>query len=745
MKTNHDDPRLTAYLLGELDADERAELEAELAKDPEARQYLDELRQATELLATELPKEEAPPLLPSQRESILTGRLTPYRRNRVLTILVPALAASVVLAVGLIVLLDGERGRQITMDPAVREDTEISKQESANAEGGKIEISDFRDNSAAPAEEAVGGRQAEAKELRADKRMSEPQPAVAEPPPVVTRRMTAPQEAKPAADSIAPMTAMAPDEESAPQRSREIAITSSTGGQVLVTPAQKAEEMPAESFRAASEEWNRESYQQIVENSFKQVTEHPLSTFSIDVDTASYAIVRRTLMQQHRLPPADAVRIEEMINYFTYDYPRPTGDVPFSVNLEVAQAPWAMQNRLVRIGLQGKVLEERPDSNLVFLLDVSGSMGSANKLPLLKESLKLLVGQLTHRDRVAIVVYAGASGLVLPSTPGSDINAIVEALNRLNAGGSTNGGAGIQLAYRTAKEHFIEGGVNRVILATDGDFNVGVTNRGDLVRMVEEFAKGRIFLTVLGFGMSNLNDQTLEQLADKGNGNYGYIDTLAEARKMMVEQIGGTLVTIAKDVKIQVEFNPAQVQAYRLIGYENRLLAKEEFNDDTKDAGEIGAGHSVTALYEVVPMGVEAPRIAEVDDLRYQKAAGAATALADTDGAPADAVEEIVPTEVRHELLNVKLRYKEPEGTTSTKVEFPLIDSERSYSEASADFKFAASVATFGMLLRDSPQAGTASFDLVLELAQESVGDDPHGYRREFLDLVRQARALRQR
>ena len=470
---------------------------------------------------------------------------------------------------------------------------------------------------------------------------------------------------------------------------------------------------------------NTEGYDHLTDNPFLGVGPNPLSTFSIDVDTASYANVRRFL-GQGTLPPADAVRIEELINYFNYDYDAPTGDDPFATHMEIAGCPWAPEHRLARIGLKGMQIAEddRPPSNLVFLLDVSGSMSSHNKLPLLKEAMKLLTNQLGENDHIAIVVYAGAAGMVLPSTACDDDQAILEALDRLQAGGSTAGGAGIQLAYETATANFIEGGINRVILATDGDFNVGTTDQGSLVRMIEEKAKSGVFLTVLGFGMGNIKDSTLEQLADKGNGNYAYIDTIDEARKVLVEEMGGTLVTIAKDVKIQVEFNPNQVAAYRLIGYENRLLAAEDFNDDTKDAGEIGAGHTVTALYEIVPVGVEID-LPNVDELKYQR--------------PSDPVRG--PSD--DELLTLKLRYKQPDGDTSKLLVFPVTDDGHSYVAASDDFKFASAVAAYGMLLRDSPHRGSATFPGVIELAGEGLGEDRHGYRAQFLELARKAAQLK--
>jgi Ca-activated chloride channel family protein len=467
-------------------------------------------------------------------------------------------------------------------------------------------------------------------------------------------------------------------------------------------------------------------YNHLVENPFRTVLDHPLSTFSIDVDTASYANSRRFLLREGRLPPPDAVRIEEFVNYFDYDYAGPDGDVPFAAHIEVAECPWKPGHRLVRVGLQGKEIDnqQRPSSNLVFLLDVSGSMNSPDKLPLLKEGMKLLAGQLRQQDRVAIVVYASAQGLVLPSTPGAERETIITALDRLQAGGSTNGGAGIELAYRIARDNFIPDGVNRVLLCTDGDFNVGTTSTGDLVRMVEEKARSGVFLSVLGFGRGNLNDAMMETVSNKGNGNYAYIDGLTEARKVLVKQMGGTLVTIAKDVKVQIEFNPAQVAAYRLIGYENRILAAEDFNDDKKDAGEIGAGHSVTALYEVVPTGLKVD-VSNVDPLKYQ-----ATSRPGEDSPVSD------------ELLTLKLRYKDPDAETSKLLEFPLLDAGPRFGQASTDFQFAAAVASFGMLLRNSEHKGTATYDAVLEIATAAQGPDVHGYRAELLEMVRKAKTL---
>jgi Ca-activated chloride channel family protein len=474
-----------------------------------------------------------------------------------------------------------------------------------------------------------------------------------------------------------------------------------------------------------NQNFEREGYERIYDNEFMAAGTNPLSTFSIDVDQASYANVRR-FIREGRLPPPDAVRIEELINYFTYDLPSPEGPDPFSVHSEVGRAPWNPAHRLVRIGIQGRTVdtEDLAASNLVFLLDVSGSMNSPNKLPLLKSALRLLVDQLRPQDQVAIVVYAGAAGVVLDPTSGGDKERILDALSRLEAGGSTAGGAGLQLAYDVARRNHLEGGNNRVILATDGDFNIGPSSDAAMVRLIEARRDEGTFLTVLGFGTGNLQDAKMEKLADHGNGNFAYIDTALEAHKVLVSEFGGTLYTIAKDVKIQVEFNPIHVQAYRLIGYENRLLAAEDFNDDRKDAGDLGAGHTVTALYEVIPVGVEAGTLMRdrgIDDLRYQD-----------DGARIAAGES-------PELLFIKLRYKDPDERRSRLLTHPVLDTEQ---DPSVDFTFAASVAAFGMVLRDSKYGGSTDLETVLRWARRSVGSDLEGYRKEFVRMVEAARQL---
>jgi len=751
MILDRNDPKLTAYALNELDDRERAEIETELEQSPALRRAVDEIR----VTATWLEKKDysqSGPILSltrKQRELIESraagspwghavgdkstelARLTPVgasssageSMNRMLgkrarwlrRYWIPTTAAaSLLIAVGLGSILVPSLSRS-------RESAQLASL--SNVKG--IETSVRQDlNSMRRAYEGPSlfeaGDQSTVRELAA----------------ATTGRKEKERRIAPAArggggggqgvfgggSMIRDVSAWS---ESA-YREQSRPADSEWGG-VPVRPIQSAD-LPLDLYYGydvtQAESPGTEAYNSVAENPFLLVTHNPLSTFSIDVDTASYANVRRFLMGG-TLPLRDAVRIEEMINYFGYDYPLPTGDDPFSVNVEVTDCPWDSTHRLARIGIKGMEFAEgdRPPVNLVFLIDVSGSMQPPNKLPLVKQALRLLVDELSQDDRIAMVVYAGASGLVLPSTSCRSKGSIVSALEQLQSGGSTNGGAGIQLAYDTAVDNFIEGGVNRVILATDGDFNVGVTNQGDLVRLVEEKARSGVFLSVLGFGMGNLKDGTLESLADKGNGNYAYIDTLNEARKVLVDQIGGTLVTIAKDVKIQVEFNPAEVSAYRLIGYENRLLAAQDFNDDTKDAGEIGAGHTVTALYEIVPVGEELD-LPSVDPLKYQ--------------APTDAT---VVAE-NGEMMTVKLRYKEPDGDVSKLIEMPVVDTGATFADSSDDFAFAAAVASFGMLLRGSPHSEDFNYDFVCELARASIGEDPFGYRAELVDLVNRAIAL---
>jgi len=486
--------------------------------------------------------------------------------------------------------------------------------------------------------------------------------------------------------------------------------------------ASSAMYMSATQLPEAYPDFNTEEYSRIVESGFLEVIKNPLSTFAADVDVASYANARRFIMRD-QLPYKDVVRTEEFINYFKYDYAEPDDDQPLSINLEYSDCPWNTTNRLIHIGLQGKRLkkEEQKPSNLVFLIDVSGSMKSPEKLPLLKRAFKMLVDQLKSDDQVAIVVYAGAAGLVLPVTSGSEKENIKNAIDALEAGGSTAGGAGIELAYKVAKKNYIKGGNNRVILATDGDFNVGISSSSELVRFIEKKRDDGIFLTVLGFGMGNYKDYRLQELADRGNGNHAYIDNILEAKKVLVHDLTATLFTIAKDVKIQVEFNPAKIESYRLIGYENRELKDKDFEDDTKDAGEIGSGHTVTALYEVVPAQDSS---SDKYELKYQE-----TRIKKD----ADKTDEV---------LTVRIRYKEPEGKKSKVISAVLKGEPIDVSKSSNNFRFSAAVAEFAMLLRDSEYKGDASLASVDHLAKSALGEDAFGYRKEFLNLVERVSVL---
>ena len=465
---------------------------------------------------------------------------------------------------------------------------------------------------------------------------------------------------------------------------------------------------------------NDEEYKAFAENRFKDAKSEPLSTFSLDVDIASYSNIRRMLNQGQK-PPKDAVRVEELINYFSYDYANPTGENPINILPEVHPCPWNKNDLLVRIGVKAKEIpsDNIPTTNFVFLIDVSGSMESPNRLPLVKSSLKLLTNNLREKDRVAIVVYAGEAGVALPSTSGADKQKILEALDALEAGGSTAGGEGIELAYKVAQKNFIQGGNNRIILCTDGDFNVGVTSEEGLESLIEDKRKTGVYLTILGYGMGNYKDSKLQTLSEKGNGNYAYIDNLQEANRVLVQEFGSTMYAVAKDVKMQVEFNPAYVSAYRLVGYESRLLNKEDFNDDTKDAGELGAGHTVTAFYEIIPVGVKNPYKASVDKLKYQK---------DTSSEPKQGVYD-------NELMTVKLRYKPLGSDSSVKMEIPVMTSDKNKT-ASADYTFASAVAMFGQLLRDSDFKGKATYNDVISLTRQGFGEDKQGYRHEFVRLV---------
>ena len=478
-------------------------------------------------------------------------------------------------------------------------------------------------------------------------------------------------------------------------------------------------------FAKTNNDFEREGYDYILENAFLKVKDNPLSTFSIDVDAASYSNMRRFLTQG-QLPPAGAVRIEEMVNYFKYDYPQPKNSDPFSVNTEISYCPWNPAHKLALVGLQGKIIqtENLPSSNIVFLIDVSGSMSSNDKLPLLQQSLKLLVDQLRENDKVSLVVYAGNAGLVLPATSGLQKQTIKDAIDKLEAGGSTAGGAGIELAYKTAIDNFVKGGNNRVILCTDGDFNVGTSSDAALETLIEKKRESGVFLTVLGFGMGNYQDAKMQKLADKGNGNHAYIDQLSEAKKVLVSEFGGTLFTIAKDVKLQIEFNPAVVQGYRLIGYENRMLAKEDFNNDKKDAGDLGSGHTVTALYEIIPVGVQSDFLKQVDTLKYQ------------------AAEKFPAATFAGEMMTLKMRYKQPDDSISKLMTVAILDEQKQLQSTSTNFRFAAAVAEFGMMLRNSSFKQQSSYKEVVSLAENALGTDKEGYRKEFLQLVKNANSI---
>ena len=472
------------------------------------------------------------------------------------------------------------------------------------------------------------------------------------------------------------------------------------------------------------QDYNREGYNRIYDNEFKDSKHDPLSTFSIDVDRASYSNVRRFL-NQRSLPQADAVRIEEMINYFSYKYPQPKAGDPFSITTEYTDCPWNKKHSLIHIGLQGKDVkpDNLPANNLTFLIDVSGSMSSEDKLPLLKSGLRLLVEQMRPEDKISLVVYAGAAGVVLPPTSGDHKDRILDAMDKLQSGGSTAGGEGIMLAYKTARENYDTKGNNRIILATDGDFNVGISSDGELTRLIEKEREDGVFLSVLGFGTGNYQDGKMEQLADKGNGNYAYIDNILEAKKVLVKEMGGTLLTIAKDVKLQIEFNPAKVKAYRLVGYENRLLNKEDFNDDKKDAGELGSGHTVTAIYEIIPAGSE-ELVASTDALKYQETKPNSAATSS-------------------EVMTIKFRYKEPKEKTSKLITHIVSDQKTGFDATSENCRFSVAVAEFGMLLRDSKFKGDSDFKSVMALAKSAKGSDEEGYRAEFIKLVEIAELLK--
>ena len=755
MKIDPNDPRLTAYALGELDETEQEAIEHELLYSEAARQAVEEIRTAAESLKEELGNEPGLQLSDAQHSSVerkfraVKGKslFGPSRALYAGGVLLAAASLFLVISLNWFAIrwspdrsVDTTRNNKVNNSglgnptSATRTPAHISVNVQTHPAQQNSSIASAKDSGAQMDRKRQGAAIATERNVRAEP-VSQPQSSQIVQKGIVANSATAIPMVPPPILSPTAGPGMGGGIGSGIGMSRfrsqrQFSFMNSSSAlqryesEELKRLRDKQRLILEDWVRKQREDFNTEAYDRVVDNPFLRVTQNPLSTFSIDVDTAAYANLRRFL-SNGALPPKDSVRIEEMVNYFAYSYAGPKNGDPFSTQVEVASAPWKPEHRLVKVGLKGRdiVQDKRPPSNLVFLIDVSGSMQPPNKLPLIKRGLPLLVEKLTENDRVAIVVYAGASGLVLPSTTCDHKAKILAALENLEAGGSTNGGSGIQLAYDTAIANFIKGGTNRVILATDGDFNVGVTNPGELTRLIEERAKSGVFLSVLGFGMGNYKDSTLEKLADKGNGNYAYVDSLQEARKVLVEEMGGTLITIAKDVKIQVEFNPAVVGAYRLIGYENRLLRAEDFNDDTKDAGEIGAGHTVTALYEVVPAGKEGA-LPGIDALKYQK-----------------------PVEVSREskggeLLTLKLRYKEPDGSTSKLMQFPVSDRGTSWAQASRDFKFASAVAALGMILRDSPYKGNATLGSVLDLAEAGKGEDKQGYRAEFIELVRTMRGL---
>ncbi|MEN3368840.1 MAG: Ca-activated chloride channel [Verrucomicrobiota bacterium] len=719
MKINLDDPNLTAFALGELPATEHARMAEAVADSPEAQSFVAETQQFARLLRAEYEADRQMPSADVARPHRAEMEEQQRESSRFQWgSLAAALAIFAVLGVLAVSTIQRESGRLRTADnPKPSAPKESASETTVEAEPGPSADIYVAQQPVVPS--TTPPSTATLPETR-----EEP----AKVAPTTTYAFKDPKQ-PPAMDSAAGKTGGLASGPMAPPMPMQRVLRRSAPGELT-------EAEPPSRYR---QDFNTATYDRVEENPFLPAATNPLSTFSIDVDTASYSNVRR-FINSGSLPPKDAVRVEEMINYFSYDYREPEGDQPFSIDLDSTACPWESSHRLLRIGLKGRDVpnEKRPASNLVFLLDVSGSMMPAERLPLVKQAMRLLVEKLSEKDRVAIVIYAGGSGLALTSTPGNEKEKILRALEELKAGGSTNGADGIELAYKVAADNFIKGGVNRVILATDGDFNIGVTNQGDLIRLIEEKAKGGVFLSVLGVGTDNLKDSTMQKLADKGNGNYAYLDSLDEARKVLVQQINGTLMTIAKDVKIQVEFNPARVASYRLIGYEKRMLRKEDFNNDKIDAGEIGAGHTVTALYEVVPVGAgamdPAASVPPVDPLKYQGA-----------NPPTTATTTPVDPKASPEMVTVKLRHKKPDGDTSQLIERSFTDNGSKFENAAPDLKFAAAVVEFGMILRDSQYKGKGTFGSVIEWAQEGKGRDTAGYRAGFIELAHKAQTLKPR
>lgn len=791
-----DDERVTAYVMKELSPSDRSLFEQEMANEEALADAVERAKSVTDQLSTLFAAEETPGLSKRHRAAIINEpvitRLEDEPRGRTALIAFLAIAACALAVIGLAPLM--QKHSMTTLSKVTATDRSAIRTQS-NSHGSTVPDDDV--------EEAIRSQPADRKAFEAmlakenayrESRKGEPlawnpyevpAPAAASVPSPESSSATStitkadlvqnrnrlqrsalhksqPRENAAVVGQVAPSVRERQRQEASPLEYQDAwEVTSGLGGRnpIIESPAgrpeastkrrdlrrrvhsssMKVSEVAQSSFDPYADSaegfgfrQSGDRFEPIIENGFTRVADHPLSTFSADVDTASYSKVRDYLLRAQQCPPPDAVRIEEMINYFDYadDPPADDADHPFAAGVTITECPWKPEHRLARIAIKGKTLKpkQRPDCNLVFLLDTSGSMNADNKLPLVIDGMRMLTNQLTKNDRVAIVVYAGSAGLVLESTSAKQKKKIRRALNQLSAGGSTNGGQGITLAYQTAREHFIEGGVNRIILCTDGDFNVGTTGTDSLVRMLEKEAKDNVFLTVLGFGMGNHNDAMLEKISGRGNGNYAFIDTPKEARKVLVKQAAGTLVTIAKDVKLQVDFNPARVGAYRLIGYENRRLATQDFNDDTKDAGEIGAGHSVTALYELVPPD----RVDQVIQPAVDKSKYAAT----------DAVKPKKKQTPSQETLTVRIRYKQPDSDTSTRVDFPATDDGQSFEDADVDARFTAAVAGLGMLLRGSQHSGVWEYSDVIETAKSALGRDLEEQRAEFLQMAQQAKRL---
>jgi Ca-activated chloride channel family protein len=741
MTAEERDARLTAYALGDasLSPSSRQEIETLLAGDPAARRAVEETRQLASVLTKGLHAEEAA----MKPESVVTIPAPKARQSAWWA--GPVVAASVVLVAGCVIFFGTNRknDRSEFQSVASSETPRPASATTQMAQGTGLDATKYTYSDPSTPDTSKGDKKPSAEgaiiPVTGDSSTGAARPSgpstVPSPEPSAKPDPRIP--VMPALPGGGPPANRGAFRPGMPGLPGPVVTTGPRlpGSSLPGTPPgdlPPAESAPRGDVRDTEAEVPspNDRYPQLHENSFIKVEGlNALSTFGVDVDTASYAIVRKYLTMG-QLPPANAVRLEEMVNYFPYRDKAPEGDDPFAVSVEMADCPWAPTHRLVRLGLKAKpiAVDKRPVSNIVFLIDVSGSMNEPNKLPLVKESLKLLVNQLGENDRVAIVVYAGASGLVLDSTSAMNKEKILNSLDQLSAGGSTNGEGGIHQAYDVAIKNFIKGGTNRVVLCTDGDWNVGTTSTEALVKLIEQKRESGVFLSIFGFGMGNLRDEMMVKLAGKGNGNYGYIDTIKEANKALVEQLGGTLVTVAKDVKIQVEFNPAVVNSYRLLGYEKRALAAKDFHDDKKDAGEMGAGHVVTALYELVPVGAADPVVGKVDGLRYQ-----------ADPAPA---KPAVKDDKAKEAFVVKMRHKKPDSDKSTLREVPVSNVTVGYEKASEDFQFAASVASFAMLLRDSAHKGNSNFGLVLELAEAAKKHDPSGYRAEFIELVRKAKSL---